>query len=258
VLQKLESLFQSGAVPERSYRQARRDVESSRIALDRAHRTLISWRLSKDEIAHIDKENDTQWPTELVRSPIAGTIVEKSLIPGELVDSSTNLMVVADLSKIAIWAYAYEEDLMKIHPGDRWSVTVKAWPGKPLAGTVRVVGAIVDPAQHTVPVQGTIPNPGESLRAGMFATATMPVPSEALHVVVPTCALVDDEDKTFVYVQASGQPGHYQRRQVHVSSRSLANSFIDEGLLPGESVVTAGALEIDQKAHAPAALAGVP
>ena len=257
VLQKLESLFQSGAVPERSYRQAQRDVESSRIALERAYRTLISWRLNKDEIAHIDKENDAQWPTELVRSPIDGTIVEKSLIPGELVDSSTNLMVIADLSKIAIWAYAYEEDLLKVHPGDRWNVTLKACPGKTLTGTVRVVGAIVDPSQHTVPVQGTIANPGEVLRAGMFATATVPVASEALHVVVPTSALVDEEDKTFVYVQ-SRQPGHYQRRQVHVSDRSLVDSFIDEGLLPGESVVTAGALEIDQKALATAAQAGVP
>jgi cobalt-zinc-cadmium efflux system membrane fusion protein len=258
VLQKLEGLFQSGAVPERSYRQAQRDVESSRIALDRAYRTLISWRLSKDEITHIDKENDAQWPTELVRSPIDGTVVEKSLIPGELVDCSTNLLVVADLSKIAIWAYAYEEDLMKVHPGDRWNVTLKACPGKTLTGTVRVVGAIVDPSQHTVTVQGTIPNPGEVLRAGMFATATMPVASEALHVVVPTSALVDEEDKTFVYVQSSREPGHYQRRQVHVSDRAQANSFIDEGLLPGESVVTAGALEIDQKAHAPAEMAAVP
>jgi RND family efflux transporter MFP subunit len=193
-----------------------------------------------------------------VRSPIDGTIVEKSLIPGELVDPSTNLMVVADLSKIAIWAYAYEEDLLKVHPGDRWNVTLKAWPGKTISGTVRVVGAIVDPTQHTVTVQGTIPNPGESLRAGMFATATVPVPSEALHVVVPTSALVDEEDKTFVYVQSSGHPGQYQRRKVHVSDRSQTNSFIDEGLLPGESVVTDGALEIDQKAHVPAAMAGVP
>jgi len=257
VLQKLESLFQAGAVPERSYRQAQRDVESSRIALDRAYRTLISWRLSKDEIAHIDKESDTQWPMELVRSPIDGSIVEKSVIPGELVDPSTNLMVVADLSKIAIWAYAYEEDLLKVHPGDRWNVTLKAWPGKALSGTVRVVGAIIDPSQHTVAVQGTIPNPGESLRAGMFATATLPVPSEAPQVVVPTSALVDEEDKTFVYVQSS-QPGQYQRRQVHVSDRSQAHSFIDLGLLPGDCVVTAAALEIDQKAHAPAALAGVP
>jgi cobalt-zinc-cadmium efflux system membrane fusion protein len=258
VLEKLETLFKTGAVPERSYRQAQRDAESSRIARDRAYRTLISWRLSKEEIAHIDKETDAQWPTELVRSPIDGTIVEKSLIPGEIVDSATNLMVVADLSKISIWAYAYEEDLMKVHPGDSWHVTLKACPGKTLTGTVRVVGAIVDPSQHTVTVQGTIPNPGEVLRAGMFATATMPVASEALHVVVPTSALVDEEDKTFVYVQSSRQPGHYQRRHVHVSDRSQVNSFIDEGLLPGESVVTAGALEIDQKAHAPAEMAAVP
>jgi cobalt-zinc-cadmium efflux system membrane fusion protein len=258
VLQKLESLFQSGAVPERSYRQAQRDVESSRIARDRAYRTLISWRLSKEEIAHIDQENDSQWPTELVRSPIDGTIVEKSLIPGELVDPSTNLMVVADLSKISIWAYAYEEDLMKVHPGERWNVTLKAVPGKTLTGTIRVVGAIVDPTQHTVTVQGTISNPGESLRAGMFATATLPVQNETLHVVVPTSALVDEEDKTFVYVQLSGQPGHYQRREVHVSERAQDNSLIDKGVLPGDSVVTAGALEIDQKAHTPAEMAAVP
>jgi multidrug efflux pump subunit AcrA (membrane-fusion protein) len=92
----------------------------------------------------------------------------------------------------------------------------------------------------------------------MFATATVPVPSESLHVVVPTSALVDEEDKTFVYVQSSKQPGQYQRRKVHLSDRSQAHSFIDEGLLPGEAVVTSGALEVDQKAHVPAAMGGMP
>lgn len=250
VLHRLEGAFQKGAIPERTYLQALRDVESARIAADRAYRTLISWRLRPEEIQAIDREKDTDWPKEHVRAPIDGIIAEKNIVPGELVDPTVNLFVLADLSRIAIWAYAHEEDLPRLHGGQRWSVAVKALPGQKLKGRIGVIGTVVDPNQHTATVQGTVPNPGEVLRGGMFATATVTLPAEPGQVTVPTSALIDLEDGTFVYVESDQTPDEFARRRVRVRERLHGEAVLSEGVQPGEAVVSRAALELHQKAVA--------
>jgi cobalt-zinc-cadmium efflux system membrane fusion protein len=248
VLDKLTTLQQQGAIPERSYRQGLRDLEASRIARNRAYRTLVSWRLSKEEIDRIEHESDADWARETIKAPVDGVIIEKNLVPGELVDPTMNLFVIADLSRIAIWAYAFEEDLLKVKPGQAWSVTLKALPNKTLEGTVSVVGALVDPTQHTVTIQGTIPNPGETLRAGMYATAVIALPPNPGHVVVPTVALIDRDNRTMVYVQSEKHPDQFVARVVHVQERLQNEAYLSSGVSAGEKVVSRGGLELDQKA----------
>jgi cobalt-zinc-cadmium efflux system membrane fusion protein len=250
VLDRSKAVYESGALPERSYRQAVRDYEASKIAADRAYHTLLSWRLTRDEIDRIESEPDADWPKVVVEAPIAGTVVEKNVVPGEMVDPSTNLFVLADLSRLAIWAYASEDDLLRLHVGDPWTVTLTARPGPVLHGQITVVGAVVDPTQHTATVQGTVPNPGEALRAGMFATAVVSLPPDPDQVAVPTTALVDSAERTVVYVQSPQHPDEFQRREVQVKERLPAESILTAGVHPGDEVVSRGALELDQKARA--------
>ena len=250
VLDHTRAAYEKGAVPERTVRQAERDYEASHIAADRAYHTLLSWRLTKKEIDAIGKESEADWPKVVVESPITGSVVEKNVVPGELVDPTVNLFVLADLSRLSIWAYAYEDALLKLHVGDPWTVTLAARPGLVLHGKIQVIGAVVDPTQHTATVQGTIPNPGEALRAGMFATATVTLPPDPDQVVVPTAALVDAGDHTYVYVQSPRQPDEFRRHEVQVRERLPSETLLTAGVRPGDEVVSRGALELDAKARA--------
>jgi RND family efflux transporter MFP subunit len=158
-------------------------------------------------------------------------------------------VVISDLSKISIWAYAFEEDLGKLHGDQPWEVTLKAVPGKKYKGKISVVGAVVDPNQHTVLIQGTIPNPNEKLRGGMFATATVEVPAESNQVTVPTSALIDLDDRTIVYVESPKNRNEFSRRQVRVRDRLQGDAILSGGVQPGDSIVVRGALELHQKAR---------
>jgi cobalt-zinc-cadmium efflux system membrane fusion protein len=250
VLEHTRAAYQMGDIPENVLRQAERDYEASRIAADRAYHTLLSWRLTKKEIDNIGKASEADWPRVVVEAPITGTVVEKNVVPGELVDPTVNLFVLADLSRLAVWAYAYEDALLKLHVGDPWSVTLAARPGAVLHGQIRVIGAVVDPTQHTATIQGTIPNRDETLRAGMFATATVSLPPDPDQVVVPTAALVDASDHTFVYVQSPRQPDEFRRREVQVRERLASETLLTAGVKPGDEVVSRGALELDARAQA--------
>jgi cobalt-zinc-cadmium efflux system membrane fusion protein len=249
VFDKIQGPYRKGDIPERAYLQALRDQEQARIAFDRARRTLLAWRLTEAEINHIEHEKDADWPRDTVRAPIDGVVVERNVVTGELVDPTMNLFVVADLRRLAVWAYASEDDVLRLRAGDRWAVQLKATPGKALKGAIAVVGSIIDPTQHTATVQGLIDNPGERLAAGMFATATVPLPPLAGELVVPTTALIDDGDETGVYVESAKDAHEYRWRPVHVLRRGRTESVVDRGLLAEERVVTTGALELHEKAE---------
>ena len=109
---------EKGTVPERTIHEAERAYEGDLVAVDRAERTLRSWRLTDDEIASVhreardiqqqagkqDKQLAKTWAETEVRSPIDGVIVEKNFNVGDLVSSSQDLFKIADLSRVLVVA----------------------------------------------------------------------------------------------------------------------------------------------------------
>src|SRR5262249_12706584 len=116
----------SDIIPEQRWREQRHQVEMDLIAVDKARRTVESWRAAEDEIKEIedealrirerggkrDPEKRKNWPRVDIISRINGVIAEKNVIVGDFVpDSTFDLFKVADIDRLAVWAHAYEEDL---------------------------------------------------------------------------------------------------------------------------------------------------
>jgi len=163
-LDRLSEAAAEGAVPDRTLREARRKVEADRIAVSKSLRTLESWRLSKGEIDEVraeaarllrEKSPDhqelvQQWARLDVVAPLDGVIIERNVTLGELVDASSDLFKVADLSRLGVLAYAYEEDLPTLDslPASQraWSVTVgSGGDAATRIGRFDHVGNIIDP-----------------------------------------------------------------------------------------------------------------
>jgi cobalt-zinc-cadmium efflux system membrane fusion protein len=237
-LARISKAAAEGSVPERILQDTRRKVEADRIAISRAVRTLQSWRISKEEIDHVRAEADrlarektadreelvAQWAKLEVRSPLDGTIIERNVALGDLVDTNLDLFKVADLSRLRVVAHAYEEDLPSLdalqddHRG--WSVSVGSGPdeaGRP--GRFDQVGCIIDPNQHTALVMGWVDNPDGRLRVGQFVTVCLEVPPPKSELVIPAAALCEEGGRTTVFLHPEGTR-EYVRRQVVVSRRN--------------------------------------
>ena len=196
-------------------RDAERKVEADRIAVSRAVRTLQSWRISKEEIDDVRAEADrlardakpdreelvAQWARLEVRAPLDGVIIERNVALGDLVDTSTDLFKIADLSRLGVLAHAYEEDLPTLDalPDSQraWSVTVGAGRTMPPAeGRFDQVGCIIDPNQHTALVMGWVDNPDGRLRVGQFVTTRLEFAAAEGEVVIPASALCEESGRT--------------------------------------------------------------
>jgi membrane fusion protein, heavy metal efflux system len=251
-LAKIAVAAADGSVPDRVLQDAKRKVEADRIAISKAIRTLQAWRISKEEIDQVRAEADrlsrvktpdrdemvAQWARLEVRAPLDGTIIERNVVLGELVDTSSDLFKIADLARLGVLAHAYEEDLPTLDslPASQraWSVTVASGgEAATRIGRFDQVGCIIDPNQHTALVMGWVDNPDGKLRVGQFVKTRLDIPAPPGEVVVPASASSEESDRTYVFVQSDGKPT-YARRRVAVIRHSGDQVFIRSQPTPAE------------------------
>ena len=224
-------------------------------------RTLRIWRVTDEDLEDIHAEarhlteertspiKASDWARVEVRAPMSGVILEKNVHVGDIVDTSSDLFKIGDLSTLAVWAHVYEEDLALLQSLPRpipWTLTVSSQPGKEFPGTLDKIGAVIEPSQHTALVSGRVENPLGELKVGQFVSVavTLPVPHNELEI--PATALVEDGADSVVFVQTEPQANNrFARRPVVVVRRLQRTVYVRHdpaGPRPGDRVVTSGAL----------------
>lgn len=186
----------------------------------------------------LDGEGDASKLT--LRSPIAGTVIEREAVLGQVADPAKALLRVGELSSLWLVVHAFERDAVRVHAGSVARVTLPALPGKSFEAKVAAVGQQVEASSRTIAVRLELPNPEGILRPGMSATAWIPVgDAEARAVSVPETSLQRLNDGWFVFV-----PRHESEFELRAvgRGRDLAGEVeILSGLKPGETVVVEGA-----------------
>ena len=179
-----------------------------------------------------------------VPAPISGTVISRTVNPGEVVATGKELFRVADLSNIWVVGQVYESDFAKVHVGTPAVITTAAYPGRTFTGRVSYVDPRVDPQTRTAPVRIEIGNPGEILKIGMFVDVSVAAAAPAgtsgqPAVAVPRAAVQSIGTKQVVFV-ATDRPGVFVQREVRVGPETNGLVIIYSGVNPGERVVTDG------------------
>ena len=162
------------------------------------------------------------WAEVDVRAPFAGVVLEKNVTTGDIVNTSLDLFMVADLARLGVRANVYEEDLPALEslgPGERkWTIHLTAQPMAPgISGTFDLISNIIDPNQHTATLEGWVDNKDGRLRVGQFITATVDLSSSTDEVAVPESAVLDEGPGSIVFVTANASCHRVTRRTVAVT-----------------------------------------
>jgi cobalt-zinc-cadmium efflux system membrane fusion protein len=258
---------------------AKKSVLTDRSAITRAENTLRAWNIPQDEIDEVKREAEKaddldrmkiertkktrkekdaalekakreqldRWARVELRAPFDGIIVERNIVPGEIVqDPTTNLFQIAQVHRLLVIANAPEDELPNLHALQseerQWTVkTVGRKAATELKGPIEEIGQIIDPNQHTAVIKGYIDNPGEYIRSGQFISATIRIPPPPDVVEVPLDAVVEDGQTCVVFVQTDPTKHHYTMRRVQVMHRFASTAFVrstpfteQEKLTPGE------------------------
>jgi cobalt-zinc-cadmium efflux system membrane fusion protein len=221
--------------------QAQTDAASAEADRDAALQALTASGVDPGTIRAIEAGRISARAGAVIRAPIAGTVVDRPVTPGQLLQGGTTPVVtIANLSRVWVLAEVPNSDVAAIGP--RSPAVVDAGPGVgTYHGVVDNISASVDPNSRAVIARIVLANPGTLLKRQMYVDVSIRSPQETSGVVVPVSAVLrDDENLPFVYLALPG--GSFARRHVTLGDRDGLVYQISEGLAVGDRVVTDGAL----------------
>jgi membrane fusion protein, heavy metal efflux system len=240
-LTRNKELLEHEAISQRDFESVQADYNDAATDVQTALQALKVLDVSEQDLADAEKQNVAIHPELAMRAPISGTVVQKLVLPGQVIQAgSTAAFVISDVSTLWVQGHIYEKDLRSVHKGDTVELRNASFPTV-FHGTVSYIGDMIDPATRTTPVRIVTPNTDGLLKKDLFLDITVKDKSEREALVVPTSAvLYDEQNFPFVYVQM--QPGQFAQRQVTIGTQQQDQIEIVNGLKPGEQVVAQGSL----------------
>ncbi len=243
ILKLNEQLFANDALARSDLDQSRVDASSAAADLDAAVQALRSLGVSDATITALQNGQAPDQVEGLIRSPIAGVVVEKLITPGELLSAGgTPAFTVANLSTVWVMASVFPADLDLVGKGQAVSIYSDA-SAKPVSGFVDYVAALVDPGTKATAVRVVADNRAQLLKRDMFVRVD--IHSNRVHkgVLIPASALLrNDDNLPFVYVATPD--GSFARRDITYGYRVGDSYEVTSGLAAGDKVVADGALFI--------------
>lgn len=240
-LDRNRDLLAHKAIAQREFDDSQSDFNDAATDLQAAQQALKILGVSDADLV-ADAAQTGAVRSELpMRAPISGVVVQKLVLPGQVIQAGSTLaFVISDTSSVWVQAHLYEKDLRAIRVGDAADVRDAAFPDV-FHGRVAYIGDLIDPATRTTLVRIVTANPTGLLKKDLFVDVTIHGPARHGVLVVPTTAvLYDEQDMPFVYVEES--PGRFQQRQVTVGAQQGGDSEITNGLKADERVVGQGSL----------------
>ncbi len=172
-----------------------------------------------------------------------GLVLRKLVEEREFVQPGQPVLVLGPRAGgYVVRAAVSDRDVVRLRLGDPAVVTADAYPGQEFRGRVGVLPAAASPASGLFEVEVELAPTAVRLVSGLAARLRIDpaAASEAVLPYAPVAAIIEaDGDRAAVYVLRDGVA---RRRPVRIAFIAPAAVAIAEGLAPGETVVTDGAL----------------
>lgn len=184
------------------------------------------------------------------RAPFDGRVGIRQVNLGQYVSRGTPLIPLQKLDPVFVNFYVPQRSLPLLEIDQVVTVTVDASPDTNFEARVSAINTQVDQDTRNVWVQATLPNPGERLRAGMFARVEVTLPQVNQVVVVPGTAIAYASYGNSIYVieEAAGPEGETQliaRQQPVVLGAKRGDMVaVTTGLQGGETIATSGVFKL--------------
>jgi len=243
-----QDLFEHQAASRIALQQSESELAKARSKVTQTEEVLEVLGLDPDG----EEEPGRLQPRIPVRTPISGTVIERTVTDGQFVGPDTApILTVADLSNVWVQADIFERDLRYISIGQKADVTTTAFPSDRFSAQVSLIGSVVDPQTRTAKVRFLVANPGVRLKPGMFASISLYLPKATESLSVPATAVFVENGQTFAYVQTA--PQDFVRRQIETVPSESTRLRVVRGAKAGDRVISDGVLLLRQlEADSPA------
>lgn len=223
----------------------RREAELSEAgaALDAARDQLLQLGMPAEAIEELRKTR-TMNSVSSIPANMDGTVLERKVTPGQMVQPADTIYEIADLSQVWLVADVPEANAGNLRVGQVVEAKIAALPGMTISGKLAFVSATVNPETRTVMVRMNVPNRDKKLKPAMLATMELKEHTERQQVV-PMTAVVRDDNRECLFVQRAANM--FTLREVKFGEEHSGKRVLLDGIRPGERIIVDGAFHLNNE-----------
>ena len=225
--------------------QQKREAEVLQYATEVAslRQQLQGLGMSESAIRNLESTRKLNSEYPIIAS-ISGTVIERSVTVGQVVQPADQAFLIADLSNLWFVADVPEEQAGSLAVGKTVIATIPALPNEVTKGRLSFVSPVVNPETRTVQARMDLPNPEGLFKPDMLASMTFESRPEK-GLTIPTTAAVRQENKDYVFVQISDT--QFQLREVELGEEVADFRVVRSGLTADQKIVLDGAFHLNNK-----------
>ncbi|MCB1505243.1 MAG: efflux RND transporter periplasmic adaptor subunit [Hyphomicrobiaceae bacterium] len=228
-----ERLWKQKVTAEQDYLNAKNAHQEAIIRIDLAHQKLHALGLPEDEIDRLPKTKDQENARLYeLRSPIAGRVIARDVILGQVVGTDREVFTIADLAKIWVEMSVAPQDLPFAREGQDVIVTSG---GKTATAKVMLVNPMIDPDTRSAKVVAELDNSAGEWRLGDFVSARLISGKQEAALIVPRSAIQTVKGSPVVFVN---EQAGFRARPVTTGREDSENVEILSGLEFAETIAT--------------------
>lgn len=185
--------------------------------------------------------SERQLRDALITAPIAGTVVERPVSVGAMLSPGAPVATIVDVSTLKLRANMPEQEVLKLHVGDKVSVKADVYPDATFTGTVSFI-SIKGDAAHNYPIEIVLPNNSKyPLKSGMSARMSRQSRDSRTALMIPRLAIVGSIKSPSVYVvETESGKMVAKMKSVVLGVERGTNIEVVSGLQRGERLVVSG------------------
>lgn len=214
--------------------------------LQSAKKKLLYWDISASQIKELEQSGNIK-KTLTIYSPFSGVVVEKNVFDGMQVQAGVNLLKLADISKMWVYADVYENELSWVKSGEAVSIELPDNIGTTVKGKVSYIYPFIQDQTRTAKLRIEFSDKNQSLKKDMYVTVNI-MPTVSLNVIaVPEQSVIHSGNRDII-VMAMGK-GKFMSMEVKLGALSDGYYEVIEGLKEGDVIVTSSQFLIDSESN---------
>jgi len=179
-----------------------------------------------------------------ILASIAGTVIERKVTIGQVVQPADPAFLLADLSGLWFVADVPEEQAGSLYLGKAVIATIPGVGNEKVQGKLTFVSPVVNPQTRTVEARMNLENPQGIFKPEMLASMIFESRPQK-GITVPSTAVVREENKDHVFVQTATD--EFLLREVELGAEVNDRRVVTHGINAGDTIVLDGAFHLNNK-----------
>lgn len=230
-LRVVQDLFETRLTSQREVVAAEKELEKAQAEVNRIREVSRIYGIGKASMY-------------TVKAPIDGYVIEKNVNRGTQLrsDNADNLFTIGQISEVWVLANVNESDIGRVKTGMSASIQTLSYPNEVFRGEVDKLYSVLNPDTKAMTVRIRLHNKDLKLKPEMHATVTLRYEDGDKLTTVPANSIIFERSKQYVMVFRSRSD--IETREVTVRKSVGDVAYIDQGVKPGEAIISKNQLMV--------------